>query len=181
MEEFKSKSKEHAQREGGRRNGEATRGVPLADPSAVDFNAKVIFFFHHCPKTEHMLTSQNSHQQSSIKVQLDRLENTGLNLSTESATHLNKLRGDILGAVRQLMERNENLEESVNTTAELKEGVWEVRDSLKTLSSMMSAVPRENSILQNLFFPSMNLREETIASAEEGTFKWIFEEEDNPH
>src|SRR2546421_3850374 len=128
-----------------------------------------------------MLTSENSHQQSSIKVQLDRLENAGLNLSTESATHLNKLREDILGAVRQLMERNENLEESVNTTAESKEGVWEVRDSLKTLSSMMSAVPRENSILQNLFFPSMNLREETIASAEEGTFKWIFEEEDNPH
>src|SRR5947207_14462603 len=129
MEEFEGKNKEYAQGEGGRRNGEAARGVPLADPSAVDFNAKVIFFSHHCPKTEHMLTSENSHQQSSIKVQLDRLENARLNLSTESATYLNKLREDILGAVGQLMERNENLEESVNTTAELKKGVWEVRDS----------------------------------------------------
>ena len=128
-----------------------------------------------------MLTSENSHRQSSIKVQLDRLENTGLNLSTESATHLSKLREDILRAVGQLLQKKENLEESANTTTELKEGMWEVRDSLKTLSSMMSAVPRENSILRNLFFPSMNLREETIASAEEGTFEWIFEEEkDHP-
>lgn len=46
---------------------------------------------------------------------------------------------------------------------------------------MLSTVPNENRILEKLFFPSMNFREETITAAEEGTFTWIFEEEkDNP-
>ncbi|KAI9767609.1 MAG: hypothetical protein M1839_004466 [Geoglossum umbratile] len=127
------------------------------------------------------LTLILSDQQSSIKVQLDQLGNTGLSLSTESATHLTMLREDILGAVRRLIQGKENLGESANNTVGFKEGMWEIQDPLKALSSMISAVPRENCILQNLLFRSMNLREESIASAEEGTFKWIFEEEkDHP-
>jgi hypothetical protein len=51
----------------------------------------------------------------------------------------------------------------------------EVHKSLDALSSMMSAVPRQNIILQNIFFSSMDIREETIANAEDGTFEWIFE------
>lgn len=126
-----------------------------------------------------MLISENSDQQSLIKIQLDRLENTALNLSTESTTHLTKLREDILRDVGQLMQRRENLEDSANAAIKLKEGMRDIRDSLKTLSSMMSTIPRENIILRNLFFASMNLREEAITNAEDGTFEWIFEEEND--
>ncbi|KAH8804493.1 hypothetical protein F5884DRAFT_754102 [Xylogone sp. PMI_703] len=114
------------------------------------------------------LTLMLSDQQSSIKAQLNRLEDTGLNLSTESTTQLTKLREDILRAVSQLTQRNENLEET---------GMQEVRDSLKALSSRISAVPKENIILRELLFASIKLREESIELAEEGTFEWIFEEE----
>jgi hypothetical protein len=106
-----------------------------------------------------------------MKAQLDRLESTSRNLSSETATQLAHLRKDIAEDVEQLLEDN---------ALELKDGLQAVQRSLAMLSSKMEAVPRENIILQNLYFSSMNLREEAIHDPEEGMFAWILLEEEEP-
>jgi len=111
--------------------------------------------------------------------QLNRLEKTQANLSAQNMMRLTRLREDILREVREVMDGSistKNASEQSRITTELQHVRWELRRSLVLLSSMMSSVPKENVILQNLFFPSMNLREEAISGAEEGTFEWIFEE-----
>jgi hypothetical protein len=124
-----------------------------------------------------VLICENSDQQYSIKLQLDRLEAEGLSLSSESAAQLTKIRKDILKDVTQLMEKRGNQEKRAEADTVLMDGIFEVQQSLKALSSIMAAVPKENIILQSIFFSSMNLREESMDSAEDGTFEWIFKEE----
>jgi hypothetical protein len=96
-------------------------------------------------------------------------------LSRESAVQLTQLRDDILKRVTQLIDKRDNGEEKAETNILLMDGVLEVHKSLEALSSMMAAVPKENIILQSIFFSSMNLREGSMESAKEGTFEWIFE------
>ncbi|KFY34676.1 hypothetical protein V494_06557 [Pseudogymnoascus sp. VKM F-4513 (FW-928)] len=130
-------------------------------------------------------------QQGSIILHLDKLGAQGLSLSSESSAQLTKLRQDILKDVTELMEKSVNQQKSAEAdtifsfeTAAiiedrvLSEGIFEVQQSLKTLSSMMAAVSKENIILQSVFFSSMNIRENNMESAEDGTFKWIFQEYD---
>lgn len=71
----------------------------------------------------------------------------------------------------------EKANESTAAGTELKNGMWAVRRSLEALSLKIEAQCRENVILQNIFFPSMNLREDAIHDPEEGTYKWILEED----
>jgi len=115
-------------------------------------------------------------QDKTIKSQLDQLEATVLNLSSESATQLAQLRQDILRDVKQLQQDSAGTD-SIPPTIELKHGIGKVRRSLNALSSKIDAVRRESIILQNVFFSSMNLREEAIKDPESGTFKWMIEEE----
>jgi hypothetical protein len=99
-----------------------------------------------------------------------------LTLSPESAELLTQVREDILKDVTQLLKKDSQ-GEPAETDSKLGHGILEVQQALKTLSSIMTVVPKENIILQNIFFSSMNLREQTMDSAERGTFNWIFEEE----
>lgn len=124
-----------------------------------------------------MLICENSDQQGSIKLHLDKLEAQGLSLSSESSAQLTKLRQDILKDVTNLKEKSVNQQKRAEADTVLTNGIFEVQQSLKTLSSMMAAVPKENTILQSVFFPSMNLRENNMESAEDGTFEWIFQED----
>jgi hypothetical protein len=103
-----------------------------------------------------------------------------MTLSPESAELLTKVREDILKDVTQLLKKNSQ-GEPAETDSNLGHGILEVQQALKTLSSMMTVVPKENIILQNIFFSSMNMREQTMDSAERGTFDWIFEEEKVDH
>lgn len=125
-----------------------------------------------------MLICENSDQQGSIKLHLDKLEKQGLSLSSESSAQLTKLRQDILKDVTELMEKSVNQQERADADTTLINGIFEVQQSLKTLSSMMASVSKENTILQSVFFSSMNLRENNMESAEDGTFEWIFQEFD---
>lgn len=67
--------------------------------------------------------------------------------------------------------------QSLTTSADkVEEGMQDVSKSLKALSSKMEVVPRENIILQNIFFPSMNMREQSIHDPESGTLRWVLED-----
>jgi hypothetical protein len=119
-----------------------------------------------------MLTSILSHQQSSIKRQLDELTQPESTRSNESAAQLAKLRSDILQAVEQL--KNEDIRPA---TAGIEGSISGIRESLEKMSSMISSVPKENIILANLYFASMTTRASEICAAETGTFEWILQEE----
>ena len=99
------------------------------------------------------------------------------NYSTESRAELGKLRGEIAKSIKKATQNGETIEELADGTAKLNENLREVRGSLEKLSSMITAIPREHAILKGLCFNSIDFREETIASAEEGTFDWIYNEE----
>lgn len=118
-------------------------------------------------------------QQCSIKIQLDQLEDTALSKSTASAALLTKLREDILKDVSQLLENNKQ-DQPITIEDKVRDDNWEVQKSLKTLCSMMVTVPKENAILQSIFFNSMNDREQNMDRAMDGTFDWIFQEECTP-
>ena len=62
----------------------------------------------------------------------------------------------------------------------VRDDMWDLRQSLETLFSRIRTLPRENTTLQNIFFPSMNLREDAISDPEEETFSWMLEEEVEP-
>ncbi|RYP75781.1 hypothetical protein DL770_007344 [Monosporascus sp. CRB-9-2] len=121
------------------------------------------------------LTVMLSQDQSSIKLRLDRLQGMALNLSSETATQLSLLRQGILKDAKQLAD--DSAKASLLATDQVRDEIWELRQSLETLFSKMKTLPRENTILQNLFFPSMKLREEAISDPEEGTFNWILKKE----
>ena len=53
-----------------------------------------------------------------------------------------------------------------------------IRFSLSRLQLMMNSISRENRILRRLCFDSMYAREDAIAEAESGTFRWILEDRD---
>ena len=120
---------------------------------------------------------QDSDQQCSIKVQLDRIEAEGLSFSNESANQLKTLREDILRSVTQLVERTGDKEAHVDLAKPPIERDMDVQEFLSALSTMMVNVPKENAILQSIFFSTMKLRETSMDSAEAGTFEWMFEEE----
>jgi len=124
-----------------------------------------------------VLICKHSDQQCSIKLQLDRLENKELSLSAESAALLSTLREGVLKAVTQLVDKGNQDKLAETHPNEVRDGMLKVQQLLQTLSSTMTAIPKENIILQHIFFSSMNSREQNMDSAEEGTFAWIFEEE----
>jgi len=99
-----------------------------------------------------------------------------LNLSTESAALLTEVRESILKEVAELRKKDEEIEPT-ETDSEIKNDILELHQSLGRLSSIITTVPRENIILQSIQFSSMKARVESMESAADGTFNWMFEDE----
>jgi hypothetical protein len=117
-----------------------------------------------------------SEQNCSVKLQLDRMESAALAFSSESASQAIALRENIKLDINRLL----NNQTEQNAATDIEGRLEGIISSLKDLSLTMTTVPRENVILEHLFFSTMDARERNIDCAEEGTFKWIFDEEENP-
>lgn len=127
-----------------------------------------------------LITGNNSEQQSSIKIQLDKIYKQGLHLSAESAKQFALLREELMQAMKNSLERsNENVETTCNEEAEQAKSLAEIYCGLSKLQSMAKSMSQENRILGRLYFEAMYAREDTIADAEDGTFEWILEGSDN--
>ncbi|KKA22490.1 hypothetical protein T310_3488 [Rasamsonia emersonii CBS 393.64] len=124
-----------------------------------------------------LLTLNDSERQSSTKTQLDRMENEGLQMRTESASQLAGLRKELGKAIQKLLkEQKEDAETRQINEAEQIKLLTEIRSSLSRLQSMTTSMSRENRVLRRLYFKSMNSREDNITDAEKGTFRWFLED-----
>ena len=109
-----------------------------------------------------------------MKLQLDKLENASLNLSSESASRAKALREQIFQDIKHLLDSRAP---SNDTATGSRDHLLDLERGLQDLSSLITTVPRENIILEKLYYDSLDLRERTIVNAENGTFEWLFEEE----
>lgn len=116
-------------------------------------------------------------QQSSVKVQLDKIQKEGVRMSTETSAQLTCLRQELNQAVKALLETKDNARPD-----EDKKKMYSAMDicsALLTLQSMSRSLSRENQILRRLYFDNIYAREDTITDAESGTLKWILEEDED--
>lgn len=106
-------------------------------------------------------------------MQLNQLENASLNLSSESASRAKALREHIFQDIIHLLDSTTL---SNDTASGSRDRLLDLERGLQDLSSLITTVPRENIILENLYYDSLDLRERTIVNAENGTFEWLFKE-----
>lgn len=117
---------------------------------------------------------QSRDQNSSMKLQLDKLENASLNLSSESALRAKALREHIFQDLKDLLDAGAS---SNSSALNSKDRLMHLEDGLQVISNLIATVPKENIILENLYFDSLDSRERTIVDAEAGTFQWLFKED----
>ena len=131
----------------------------------------------HDPQTCPVLVlTYGSEQHSSVKVQLDKIQKEGAQMSTETATQLAYVRKELNQAVKALLEIKDTARP--NADEEKIHPSTDICSALSRLQSMSRSLSRENQILRRLYFANIYTREDTIANAEGGTFKWILEDED---
>ena len=113
------------------------------------------------------MTGNNSAQQSSTKIQLDKIQKEGIRLSTESAKRFAYLRRELEQAVWELREKsNKNVVgTNHNDEAEHVKSLSEIRFSLVRLQLMAKSISRENCILRRLYFDSMYARESCVVTS----------------
>jgi len=98
-------------------------------------------------------------------------------MSTQTATQFTCLRQELNQAVKALLDTkdktgpNENEGKICSST--------DICSALSRLQSMSRSLSRENQILRRLYFDNIYAREDNIADAMSGTFKWIVEENED--
>ncbi|OAL42683.1 hypothetical protein IQ07DRAFT_669064 [Pyrenochaeta sp. DS3sAY3a] len=96
-------------------------------------------------------------------------------MSSESALRAKTLRKNILHDIEQLLKLKAVPAPKVVATSS-SGGLLDLKRDLLDLSSLALAVPRENIILEELYFESLDSHERAIVDAENGTFEWLFGE-----
>jgi hypothetical protein len=132
--------------------------------------------FHDRQTCPVLVLTYGSEQHSSVKVQLDKIQKEGAQMSTETATQLACVRKELNQAVKALLEIKDTARP--NADEEKIHPSTDICSALSRLQSMSRSLSRENQILRRLYFANIYAREDTIANAEGGTFKWILEDED---
>ncbi|KUI62489.1 hypothetical protein VP1G_09611 [Cytospora mali] len=129
-----------------------------------------------------MLVEQNS----SLKTQLDGLQQAMLHHSTPRSEELKKLQEALESALAQstlknaqeLDELHIGLQETGSSLMEQTITLEYIKNSLDSLRALVRIIPLEKRILEHIYYDSMFERQEAIHAAEEGTFKWLLIEED---
>lgn len=110
---------------------------------------------------------------------MDEIQETGLQLSSESLSKLTTVHQAIHGLEEKLT--GELLQSLRANETNNSSSLAEIRVSLTSVMAQLSAMPKlntaENQILRQLYFNSFHSRNETISDAERGTFKWLLDDE----
>ncbi|KAK3372295.1 hypothetical protein B0H63DRAFT_291568 [Podospora didyma] len=112
------------------------------------------------------LTVMLKDQQGSIGTQLDQLESKVSRLSAENALRISRLKSDLIGDIKRLVDQKKVSGSAtgvsvVSTTYDPGSGLTNLRSAIDTLASGVVSATREDTILNNLFFESVYLREES--------------------
>ncbi|PCG98536.1 Hypothetical protein PENO1_057490 [Penicillium occitanis (nom. inval.)] len=122
----------------------------------------------------------SSEQQSSVKAQLDEIQDRVLSQSERSLDNLTNLASSVTDLGKKLIKELSELVR--NNDEENASSLAEIRGSLLAILSQMKAIPKLNTaeecILRRLYFPSMHSRLDTVSEAEMGTFAWLLEDEE---
>jgi hypothetical protein len=124
----------------------------------------------------------HSEEQSSIKSQLDVIQNEAEKLSSSSANELKEMRDDLTVILNKIQDMDIKDDSSSSDGDESDDG--EAQNQLfKSLSGIMSGlsklekglriIPKETRVLQHLYFEDMFAREDSIESPSQGTFSWL--------
>jgi hypothetical protein len=122
----------------------------------------------------------HSEQQSSIKSQLDVIQNEAEKLSSASANELKEMRDDIIVILNTLQDKEDNSSSSDEDEtdngeeqARVFKSLDDIMDRLSKLKDAIQVIPKETRLLQHLYFEDMFSREDSINDASKGTFAWI--------
>lgn len=119
-----------------------------------------------------------SGQQSTIKAQLDAIQDECGKLATESCQEMGNLRSTLAEIIDELKyEHGHRFRHEDPVLEEEKISVLErnLRNSLLALTSKICSLPKETAVLQRLSFEAMFRREDAVIGPEHGTFKWILD------
>ncbi|PMD47068.1 hypothetical protein L207DRAFT_448582 [Hyaloscypha variabilis F] len=121
-------------------------------------------------------------QQTSVKSQLDEIQDTGLQLSSDSLDKLTTVHQAIQNLERKLtgeLFQSLKLSDSDNTvnTASLSEMHASLLSLIAQLKAVSNSHTAETRILKKLYFNSIHSRSEAISDAESGTFGWLLEDD----
>lgn len=106
-----------------------------------------------------------------MKLQLDQLESCVQTLSSESTSRVKKLREDLVRDIDIM------ITQKIPDASASNDGMDEIKESLENIKSSMTksvTIRREAIFLEKMYFSSIDQRERTVDSAEEGTFQWVF-------
>ncbi|KAK0613381.1 hypothetical protein B0T14DRAFT_569440 [Immersiella caudata] len=119
-----------------------------------------------------------SEQQSSVKLQLDAIQEGAEVLSSSSAVELKGIREDVTALLRVAAMKDDDScsdEEELNDQQKwhLFESLDSISAGLRNLEQVVSVVPREARVLENLYFDYKFSRHDSIQVPRDGAFKWI--------
>lgn len=120
-----------------------------------------------------------SEQQSSVKDQLDSLQEEVRKVSTESENQMVDLRKRIEQAVHQLQGngRNTTTTTSAGVCTQGHLDLTDVRHAVSKLNIMTQTIPRDVSILRHLDFTTLHQREDSVEKPKGQTYAWMVEEQ----
>ncbi|KAL1881600.1 hypothetical protein Plec18167_003197 [Paecilomyces lecythidis] len=124
-----------------------------------------------------------SEQQSLMKSQLDDILKECQRLQSDRAFEIPNFLDELRETIKIAWESEQRRSDSTTVTAG---GAVDVSDSythiaylLPEFHTMVQSVPYENYVLRRLYFADMYLREDDIKTAQDGTYRWIVEDEEN--
>jgi hypothetical protein len=110
-----------------------------------------------------------------VKMELKKLQHETELLHTASAKEFDIVRRDIKSAIALISRFSHVYEGQSLISTEQPAPLRQIRDSLIDLVRLAKRMPRENRVLDHIFFETMHDREEAIRDAEADTFEWLLQ------
>ncbi|GAD92852.1 conserved hypothetical protein [Paecilomyces variotii No. 5] len=122
-----------------------------------------------------------SEQQSSLNKKLDDILKGCQRVQSDRTLEISNLLAELRETIQIAWDREQK---STSTTVQVNaESVVDpcahIISLLPKLQMMVQSIPYENYVLRRLYFTDMYLREDDIKPAEDGTYLWIVEDEEN--
>lgn len=127
-----------------------------------------------------------SNQQSGIKSQLDSMQTVESQSATTTVHKLEDIRNSLATSLATALSTHQHIadlrgeiEGERDIISQQTTMLNRIRLNLDSLQDLMRVIPLEKRILKHVFYKSMFDREEAIRDAEEGTFAWLLEGQDD--
>ncbi|ROV92880.1 hypothetical protein VSDG_06370 [Cytospora chrysosperma] len=125
-------------------------------------------------------------QQAGIKSQLDSMQTVGSQSATTTDQKLEDIRDSLTNTLATALSTQQNVADlrgeiggDRDVVSQQTAMLHQIKTKLDNLQDLIQVIPVEKRILEHVFFTTMFDREEAIHDAEEGTFAWLLEGQDD--